>query len=111
MFFCAGMERNFRSYPNGVTDTLNQPYDLRSIMHYGNKAFSKNDGDTIISRRYPSVKLGAKREKLSNIDASQLNQLYKCKTRPRRNGHYGKFFRRRMYISSSIRYICTVYNS
>ena len=105
------MERNFRSYPNGVTDTLNQPYDLRSIMHYGNKAFSKNDGDTIISRRYPSVKLGAKREKLSNIDASQLNQLYKCKTRPRRNGHYGKFFRRRMYISSSIRYICTVYDS
>ncbi|XP_028402556.1 zinc metalloproteinase nas-1-like isoform X2 [Dendronephthya gigantea] len=83
------MERNFRSYSNGVTDTLNQPYDLKSIMHYGNKAFSKNGGDTIISRKYPWLKLGAKKEKLSAGDTKQLNQLYKCNIRSRRRlGYY-----------------------
>lgn len=87
------MERNFKSYPNGVTDTLNQPYDIKSIMHYRNKAFSKNGGNTIVSRRYPLFSLGAKQEKLSPVDTSQVNQLYKCHTRPRRRfGYYGKLF-------------------
>ncbi len=88
----AGMERNFKSYPTDVSDTLNQPYDLKSIMHYGNKAFTKNGGDTIISRRFPDLRLGAKQEKLSSIDSSQLNQLYKCNVRSRRrSGYYSKF--------------------
>ena len=87
------MERNFKSYSNGVTDTLNQPYDLNSIMHYGNKAFSKNGRDTIISRKYPRIALGAKKEKLSHIDTTQLNELYKCSVRSRRRmGYYRKFF-------------------
>ena len=83
-----GMERNFRSYSHDVSDTLKQPYDLKSIMHYGNKAFTKNGGDTIISRRYPGLKLGAKKEKLSLIDHKQLNQLYKCNVRSRRRLGY-----------------------
>ena len=31
------------------TDTFGTPYDGLSIMHYGRKAFSKNDKDTIQS--------------------------------------------------------------
>ncbi|CAB4004782.1 zinc metallo ase nas-4-like [Paramuricea clavata] len=86
-----GMEKNFKCYKNGVTDTLNQPYDLKSIMHYGNKAFSKNGGNTIISRNYANLQLGAKQEKLSFIDTKQLNQLYKCQVRSRRRlGRYYK---------------------
>lgn len=95
MLFRAGMERNFKCYKNGVTDTLNQPYDLKSIMHYGNKAFSKNGGNTIISRKYgANLQLGAKQEKLSFIDTKQLNQLYKCQVRSRRRlgRYYSKFY-------------------
>ena len=77
-----------------MTDALNQPYDLKSIMHYGNKAFSKNGGDTIISRKYPWLKLGAKKEKLSTSDTKELNQLYKCNPRSRRRlGYYSKFLK------------------
>lgn len=78
------MERNFNKYSNGVTDTLNKPYDLKSIMHYGNKAFSKNGRDTIVSRKHPGYKLGVSKERLSTADAYQLNQLYKCSARTRR---------------------------
>ena len=86
------MERNFKSYGHDVSDTLKQPYDLNSIMHYQNKAFTKNGGDTIISRDRPEVKLGAGQEKLSRIDHNQLNQLYRCNVRLQRKlGYYSKF--------------------
>ncbi|XP_046854243.1 zinc metalloproteinase nas-14-like [Xenia sp. Carnegie-2017] len=86
-----GMERNFNKYSNGVTDTLNKPYDLKSIMHYGNKAFSKNGRDTIVSRKHPGYKLGVSKERLSTADAYQLNQLYKCSSRTRRTRMSSRF--------------------
>lgn len=84
------MERNFRTHPNGVTDTLNLPYDTKSIMHYGNKAFSKNGRKTIISRQKPWERLGGHHKKLSKIDNRQLNKLYNCKPDKRKHLHYGK---------------------
>ena len=41
---------NFREYPRSLVDTYNVPYDLRSIMHYESKAFSKNGENTITSK-------------------------------------------------------------
>lgn len=80
-----GMERNFQSYPNGITDTLDQPYDVKSIMHYGNKAFSKNGRETIVSLIQPGMKLGGQHKKLTKIDTYQLNKLYNCNQRDRRH--------------------------
>lgn len=52
------------------------PYDLTSLMHFGNTAFG--DGRvTIEAVKDPSMKLGNKIG-LSKDDAEQLNMLYRC---------------------------------
>lgn len=71
------MHRNFVSYKHGPIDSLGEPYDFLSIMHYDNKAFSKNGGDTLRSLKNPYRKLGQLR-KLSKIDVKQINKLYRC---------------------------------
>ena len=76
MFHTIGAKRQFRKYKPGEAETHGQPYDPDSIMHYSNKAFSKNGRKTIIYRRDPSKKLG-QRVKLSPIDIKQLNKLYR----------------------------------
>lgn len=57
--------------------SLGQPYDLQSIMHYSNKAFSRNGGDTIQSKADPTMKLGNENS-LSAVDVLQINLLYRC---------------------------------
>ena len=57
-------------------DTLGEPYDPDSIMHYANNAFSKNGLPTLIYKADPKRRLG-QRNGLSEIDILQLNKLYK----------------------------------
>lgn len=71
-----GAFKNFASYSHGKVDTLNAPYDKHSILHYGNKAFTKNGGNTVESLDNPNEELG--KEQLSIIDIYQLNKLYGC---------------------------------
>ncbi|EDO34449.1 predicted protein, partial [Nematostella vectensis] len=66
---------NFNKYDRGTIDSLGTPYDYESVMHYDGKAFSKNKQPTIVPKR-PVAQLG-QREKISSIDAQQMNQLYK----------------------------------
>lgn len=73
-----GAKRQFEKYKPGEAHTLGHPYDPDSIMHYSNRAFSKNGHKTITYRKDPSKKLG-QRVKLSPIDIKQLNELYRCK--------------------------------
>ena len=54
-----------------------EPYDYKSVMHYDNKAFSKNGQDTIQVKDKPEIRLG-KEKQLSRIDIRQINKLYKC---------------------------------
>ena len=61
----------------GESTSLGQPYDLQSIMHYSNKAFSSNGGDTIQSKADPTMKLGNENS-LSAVDVLQINLLYRC---------------------------------
>jgi len=70
--------RNFEKYEQGQADTLGAPYDKQSIMHYSNKAFSTNGEYTIESVADPKEQFG-QRKGLSEIDALQLNRMYKCK--------------------------------
>ena len=81
--FLVGMERNFISYSHYPVDTLNEPYDYFSIMHYGNKAFSSNGKDTMQSRGNPYLRFG-KRRSLSGVDIKQLTRLYRCPTQTNR---------------------------
>lgn len=57
--------------------SLGQPYDFQSIMHYSNKEFSRNGGDTIQAIADPSMSLG-NINSLSALDVMQINLLYKC---------------------------------
>ncbi|KAM9798178.1 embryonic protein UVS.2-like [Neosynchiropus ocellatus] len=58
-------------------DTQNLPYDLNSIMHYGQYFFSKNGGQTLMAK-VPGATMG-QRTHLSQLDMQRLNQLY-CDT-------------------------------
>jgi len=71
----AGMESNFNKGAS-VTASVG-PYDVKSIMHYGYRAFSTNRQATITSKN-PNVKnseLG-QRNKLTNLDIAALQQVY-----------------------------------
>jgi hypothetical protein len=70
-------EHNFKKYGHGDIDSLNAPYDFESIMHYGNKDFTNNGKDTIVSISHPGKVLG-QRTGFSKTDIFEINALYDC---------------------------------
>ncbi|XP_073252468.1 blastula protease 10-like isoform X1 [Porites lutea] len=78
-----GFENNFLKYDNGFINSLASPYDYGSVMHYGDKFFTKN-GQPTIEVLTPGAKIG-QRNGLSPIDAQQANLLYQalCDARPK----------------------------
>ncbi|XP_028461546.1 astacin [Perca flavescens] len=68
-----GREKNFM-VKHG--NTMNLPYDLESIMHYGEYFFSVNGSPTVLSKQ--NEVLMGQRTHLSNLDILKLNKLYKC---------------------------------
>ena len=79
------MESNFFSYSHYPVDSLDEPYDLFSIMHYDNKAFSGNGQDTMQSKTNPYLRFGKVRS-LSVVDIKQLMKLYSCSPRSKPKG-------------------------
>lgn len=73
-----GKEKNFNSYSHDHIDDLGYPYDLKSIMHYDNKAFSINGRDTLEKMGDPLFRFG-RQQKMSSLDVKQIQALYKCK--------------------------------
>nr|QNH72389.1 toxin candidate TRINITY_DN29126_c0_g3_i1 [Pachycerianthus borealis] len=61
------------------TDSLGEPYDYNSIMHYRKNAFSWNGLDTIQTLNGAAI---GQRSGLSNGDIKQMNLMYRCS-----NGH------------------------
>jgi hypothetical protein len=77
-----GLWYNFKKYQPGEADTLGEPYDKQSIMHYGNYAFTTRRGQkTIVSKTNSQEVLGQRRG-LSEIDVKQLKKYYKCRGAP-----------------------------
>ncbi|KAM7352147.1 seminal metalloprotease 1-like [Cochliomyia hominivorax] len=52
-------------------------YDYGSVMHYGPKAFSKNNKKTIVPLADEDVEIG-QRKRFSDKDIEKLNLMYKC---------------------------------
>lgn len=72
---------NFKKYSRGKVDSLGVPYDLRSIMHYTQDAWTGNKNLLSIKTKDPSLQYllqGGRRPGLSDLDIKQLNLLYKC---------------------------------
>ncbi|XP_053193407.1 astacin-like metalloprotease toxin 5 [Scomber japonicus] len=66
-------KKNFKKKPG---DTLNLPYDVDSIMHYGPYFFSKDGGPTMLAKQ--GTDHMGQRNYLSLLDIQRLNTLYRC---------------------------------
>eukprot|EP00794_Sanderia_malayensis_P007075 gene7075-7872_t len=73
----SGKDKNFLTYSHGNIDGLQLPYDKHSLMHYNNKAFSKNYHDTLQALENPSESLGG--QTMSKLDIKRVLIFYKCK--------------------------------
>lgn len=67
-----GKERNFEK--REASNSLGFPYDYESVMHYSDKAFSKNGERTIVPKD-PEAHLG-QRVRMSDTDVRKLNKKY-----------------------------------
>ncbi|XP_065321720.1 bone morphogenetic protein 1-like isoform X1 [Gordionus sp. m RMFG-2023] len=78
----AGQEYNFKEKQSSEVNSLGEPYDFGSIMHYARNTFSKSTYlDTILPRfpgkdgKRPEI---GQRIHLSEGDIRQANKLYSC---------------------------------
>jgi tolkin protein len=77
----SGQEYNFNKLTEEEVNSLGQPYDYDSIMHYARNTFSKGTYlDTIFPIEVPGRKRPeiGQRIRLSEGDIAQANLLYKC---------------------------------
>ena len=77
-----GQENNFYTVAPNEVNSLGEPYDFQSIMHYARNTFSRSTYlDSIIPRRELSSALRpeiGQRVRLSPGDIAQANKLYQC---------------------------------
>jgi len=73
----SGRSHNFNKYTSSQVQTLGEPYDYASVMHYSKYAFSSNGQPTIQAKDNPSRTLG-NRVGPTQIDINKLNKLYQC---------------------------------
>lgn len=70
------MQGQFGNFKKYLTNTLNQPYDFNSIMHYRNNEFSKNGFNTIEAKQNTRLVLG--NNGFSKQDIVSINLMYNC---------------------------------
>jgi hypothetical protein len=69
---------NFRIRGPLQNDNFGTSYDIDSIMHYGSKAFSKNDKLTIETKNPSDQGRIGQRIELSAGDITRLRNMYQC---------------------------------
>eukprot|EP00070_Physeter_catodon_P029444 XP_028336338.1 meprin A subunit beta [Physeter catodon] len=74
----SGKKKNFESYNDRETDSLNVPYDYSSVMHYSKSAFQNGSEPTIVTRIPDFMDVIGQRMDFSDSDLLKLNQLYNC---------------------------------
>lgn len=77
-----GEEHNFLKLSSAEINSLNEPYDYASIMHYGKYTFAKEGHQvTILPKKNSQTDLTpeiGQREKLSIGDIRQTEKMYRC---------------------------------
>ena len=77
-FMLTGKEHNFKKQsPNKIT-TLGTLYDYNSVMHYGENAFTRGNGSTIITLQPEFQDVIGQRLEMSPNDVLKINRLYSC---------------------------------
>jgi len=75
---CCNAGNNFNKYGPSQIQLLDEPYDLKSVMHYGEYAFSSNGQKTVEALDGTSP-LGNS-DGFTSIDINKVNKLYQCST-------------------------------
>jgi len=73
---------NFIKYDYTKIDSLGEPYDYESIMHYKGDTFAKHNTLAITTLDPSKQKLIGQRNLLSQSDLKQIRKLYKCDEAP-----------------------------
>ncbi|XP_006821491.1 protein SpAN-like [Saccoglossus kowalevskii] len=73
-----GKEGNFKKRDFTEASTLDVPYDVSSVMHYGPKSFSKDGNETIESLDPEKQSTMGKQRQLTFLDRKIMNELYRC---------------------------------
>ena len=60
-------------------DTMDEPYDYRSVMHLRNNYLGKDRKRPILMKLMPGGPVIGQRQGLSELDARKLNRFYGCK--------------------------------
>ncbi len=76
--FFAAAKRNFKKHGNDYLADHGFPYDLLSVMHYRQYAFSKNRKPTILPKRPVPYLRCRGIDCPSELDIKKINFLYKC---------------------------------
>lgn len=81
-FLFLGEEHNFLKLSSAEINSLNEPYDYASIMHYGKYTFAREGHQvTILPKKNSQTDLTpeiGQREKLSIGDIRQTEKMYRC---------------------------------
>ncbi|KAM7352139.1 seminal metalloprotease 1-like [Cochliomyia hominivorax] len=67
----------FRKRSEQTVTDFGVDYDFGSVMHYGPRAFTKNNKKTIIPLGDENIEIGQRR-RVSDRDIKKLNLMYKC---------------------------------
>eukprot|EP00118_Oscarella_pearsei_P017771 m.178711 g.178711 ORF g.178711 m.178711 type:complete len:1251 (+) comp39187_c0_seq2:367-4119(+) len=71
------VKHNFYKQLGRIVNSLGEPYDYGSIMHYGKYTFSNSSGKKTLRTKVKDVSIG-QRIALSKGDIKQTNKLYSC---------------------------------
>jgi hypothetical protein len=81
----SGREREFRKHKRDYFYENGFPYDLLSVMHYREYAFSKNRQKTITPKKpVPHLRCKAL-DCPTDLDVMKINQFYKCFNKKKNN--------------------------
>ncbi|KAF7637930.1 Metalloendopeptidase, partial [Meloidogyne graminicola] len=74
-----GLDSQFDVVSSAIQDTLDEPYDYKSIMHYGSSAFSRNGRNTLEAVIDEFTNIIGNTFELSELDVAKIMKLYRCK--------------------------------
>jgi len=77
---CCGAARNFNAYTSREVQLLGEPYDYKSVMHYGEYDFSTNRGVLKTIEALDGTSPLGNSNGFTQLDINKVNKLYQCST-------------------------------